>query len=266
MKKVQHLLHRISVLTVTALLFVGCSTDNENDMPEPGQELSQAELKTILETDKIAGAVDTVLAELYTNDNSSAKEGAECYEAAYTETGYTATFNNCVLNGTENINGSLTVVYEVQTEQSAAFTATFTDFYVGEIKVNGTRSYSVSAGTEENSISFTIVSDMEVILADDSVISENGTKTLVLSFGDTLESGSIALSGSWTLEIDGTTYVVEVTEDLLGTFGCAHLVGGSMVVGKNGLSVTIDFGDGSCDAIATVLYPNGATEEVNLDE
>jgi hypothetical protein len=39
-----------------------------------------------------------------------------------------------------------------------------------------------------------------------------------------------------------------------------------MVVNKNGLEVTVDFGDGTCDALVTISYPNGATEEVTLED
>jgi len=250
---------------IAATLVISCSTDNEDTNLNEDQQFSQAELKSILETDDVSASVDMVLAEIYAADNSSAKGANECYVTAYTETGFTATFNNCVLNGSGNINGTLSVVYESEA-QAATFTATFADFYVGDIKINGSRTYNIGAGATENSIEFTVTSDIELILADDSLIEEIGTKTLVFTFGETLESSSIAISGSWTLEMDGTTYVVEVTEDLIGNFGCDDLVSGLLYVGKNGLAVTIDFGDGSCDNLATIIYPDDSTEEITLDD
>jgi len=250
---------------IAATLAISCSTDNEDTNLNEDQQFSQAELKSILETDDVSASVDMVLAEIYAADNSSAKGANECYVTAYTETGFTATFNNCVLNGSGNINGTLSVVYESEA-QAATFTATFADFYVGDIKINGSRTYNIGAGATENSIEFTVTSDIELILADDSLIEEIGTKTLVFTFGETLESSSIAISGSWTLEMDGTTYVVEVTEDLIGNFGCDDLVSGLLYVGKNGLAVTIDFGDGSCDNLATIIYPDDSTEEITLDD
>lgn len=250
---------------IAATLAISCSTDNEDTNQNEDQQFSQAELKSILETDDVSASVDMVLAEIYAADNSSAKGSNECYVTAYTETGFTATFNNCVLNGSGNINGTLSVVYESEA-QAATFTATFADFYVGDIKINGSRTYNIGAGATENSIEFTVTSDIELILADDSLIEEIGTKTMVFTFGETLESSSIAISGSWTLEMDGTTYVVEVTEDLIGNFGCDDLVSGLLYVGKNGLAVTIDFGDGSCDNLATIIYPDDSTEEITLDD
>lgn len=37
-----------------------------------------------------------------------------------------------------------------------------------------------------------------------------------------------------------------------------------MTVAKNGLSISVDFGDDTCDDIATVIYPNGKVEEISL--
>lgn len=265
MKKLQNVFYGMTLMSLVALFAVSCSTDNESDNPNGEEEFTQAELKTVLETDEISGAVDVVLAEMYMDDGSSAKGSNECYAAEYTETGYVAVFNNCLLNGTDNINGTLVVEYATES-QSAVFTATFEDFYVGDIKVNGTRTYAISGNSEQNSIEFSVTSSIELMFADETIIEENGTKAVVFTFGQTLESSTLAISGNWTLEVDGNTYVLEVTEDLIGNFGCSHLVSGLLYVGKNGLAVTIDFGDGTCDDQAEIVYPDDTREDFTLDD
>ena len=37
-----------------------------------------------------------------------------------------------------------------------------------------------------------------------------------------------------------------------------------MSLNKNGLNVTVDFGDGTCDDLATLTYPDGTMEEISL--
>lgn len=262
MKKLSLRILSIAFLGATLIGFQSCS---EDAMPGEGEELTQAELQTILSTDEIAGAADTALAELFAGSTakiSTAKEG-DCYTAEYSETGFVATFNNCVLNGTDNVNGTVTVTYEVG-EEASSFTATYQDFYVGTIKLNGTRTYEVLASNEQSSIEFTVVSDMSVEMEDGSVISENGTKTFSITFGDSLETTVFALSGNWTVEADGNTYAVETLEDLQGNASCEHMTTGAMTISKNGLTVTVDFGNGDCDDAATIIYPNGATEEITL--
>jgi hypothetical protein len=248
--------------SLMVLGFSSCSTDGELD---PEQQLSQAELKTILESDDISGAADTVLADLFINDGASGKSAPDCHVAEYTDTGYVVTFNNCVLNGTDNANGSLTVVYGTE-QETASFTATFDGFYVGEVELNGSRNYTFNGNVEQNSYSFSVSSQMTATMADGTEIAENGTKIFGITFGETFESTIFTIEGNWTLVVDGNTYAVEVNDALQGNLVCAHLVSGTMDISKNGLEVTVDFGDGSCDDIATIIYPNGATEDVSLDD
>ncbi len=264
MKKLHDVCKGMAFLAVATSLMLSCSTDSDSNQGDK-TPLSQAELHTILQTDDVSGSVDMVMAELYSNDSSTGKIASECYEVVNTDKGFTATFNNCVLNTTDNVNGTLNVVYETGSQQ-AVFTATFSDFYIGDIKVNGSRTYSIGAGAAQSSVEFTVVSDIELVLADESVIEEVGTKTLAFTFGETLETSTLAITGNWTIEMDGNTYVLEVDEDLVGTFGCDNLVSGLLYVGKNGLGVTVDFGDGSCDNLATIIYPDDTHEEITLGD
>ena len=59
-------------------------------------------------------------------------------------------------------------------------------------------------------------------------------------------------------------YSVDVTSLLTGNFSCAYLVSGTMDLGKNGLKIGVDFGDGTCNNKVIVTYPNGAKEELEL--
>ena len=253
------------ILLFTLGLFVASCSDDQED-PVNEEELTQTELRTIVETDAIAASADTILADLYsTGINPSGRNATECYEVTYTETGYTAVFNNCVLNGTDNANGTVTVVYSTE-PGTAAFTATYVDFYVGNVKLNGTRSFTLIADPNQSSISFSVSSDMTAEFSDGEVISESGSREFTFTFGDSLETSTYALTGSWELEVGENVYTVNITSALSGNLGCAYLTSGSMTVNKNGLEVGVDFGDGSCDDIATIIYPNGATEEVTLGD
>lgn len=246
---------------IAALLFVvSCSDDAEDNIAIEGG-LTQTEVRTILETDEATSAVDQLLSEFYfQNGNTSKSTDDDCYTVEYTDNGFVATFNNCVLNDTENVNGTLNVTYNVD-DTTASYTATFADFYIGAIKVNGTRSFSLTGSEEDNSLSFTIISDITLELEDGSIIAENGNKTFALVFEegeDTLWN----LSGTWTIEKDGDTYII--SGNVSKNFICEYWTQGTMTVNKNGLAVDVDFGDGTCDNKATLIYPNGATEEITL--
>jgi hypothetical protein len=255
---------KLSFIVIISLIAYSCNNDQEITEED---NLTQTELKTILESDDISAVADTVLSELYMNNSATGKSAKnnDCYSAEYTDAGFTATFNNCVLNGTDNVNGTVTVVYNVESE-TASYTATYTDFYVGTIKVNGTRTYLLSGNSDENSISFSVTSTMDLEMEDGETVSESGTKTFTVTFGDSLETSTLTIGGNWTLIVDGNTYKVNVTDTLEGNFSCAYLTTGIMVVDKNGLAVTVNFGDGTCDDLATLIYPNGVEEEVSLKD
>lgn len=246
-------------------VIASCSKD-DNETPEADQKLTQTEVKTILEADDFSGSLDTIISEAYLYNGSSGKNAnTECYVADYSDTGFTITFENCNVNGTDNVNGTLAVVY-TSAEETSSFTATYSDFYFGDIKLSGTRSYTVGTNMNEGLISFTVVSDITVTLADESVITENGTKTFGLTIGASLETSTYSLEGNWTIEAGGHVYKVIVDTALQGNLSCKYITTGLMTVEKSGLIVSVDFGDGDCDDTATVKYPNGATEEISLKD
>ncbi len=253
-------------IALSALIFASCSDDAEDNNGAIEQELTQTEVQSILETDEVTSVVDNALAELYEANTTTGKFSSptassnECYSAEYTENGFTATFNNCVLNSTDNVNGTLVVTYGVD-GSTASYTATYEDFFVGDIKVNGTRTFTLIGSEEESSVSFSITSNISIEFEDGETVSENGTKTFAIIFEegqDTLWN----LSGNWTVQVDGNTYAI--SGDVSKNFICEYWTQGIMTVTKNGLGIDVDFGDGTCDDQATVIYPNGATEDISL--
>ncbi len=257
------------LLMVFSLVVFSCSKDAEDALNEHGQkqEVSPTELKTILEADNLSGIADNVLTDLF-NEGKSGKpsKNNDCYEAEYTDTGFTVTFPNCdIEDSIEKLNGILTVVYGEE-GASSAFTVTFDNLMVGDISINGTRSFGIVAGEQENSVELNISSNMSIKMADSSVISEEGNKTMAIVFGEEFGEGTLTIDGKWTIKADDNTYSVDVTQLLSTDFGCDYIGKGLMLLNKNGLEVSVDFGDGSCDDIASVIYPDGTKEDLTLEK
>jgi len=257
------------LLMVTALVVFSCSKDDESNIleKEQNQKVSQSDLKTILQADDLSSVADNVVAELFNNAESGKQaKNNDCYEAEYTDTGFTVTFPNCTIEGTdEKVNGTLTVVYAEEGD-NYAFSVTYNNLMAGDICINGTKSFGISAGEQENSIVLTTIGDMSIKMADGAVISEEGEKIVGIVFGEELGDGMLTIDGKWTVKADGNTYSVDITELLSTDFGCDYVGKGLMLLNKNGLAVTIDFGDGSCDDIAAVIYPDGTKEDITLEE
>ena len=111
-----------------------------------------------------------------------------------------------------------------------------------------------------------MTSDMSVTLPDATVVSETGTKTIGIVFDELLENASLTIDGEWVVTVDGDTYSVNVTDLLETNIGCEYIAKGVMLLAKNGLQVSVDFGDGTCDDTAVLGYPDGTEEEFTLKD
>lgn len=261
--------------TAKALLLSGvlaftfsCDKDNEDTPLDVNQKVTTTEVQTILETDEFSSAADGVITDIFDQGSArGASENEDCYATTFTDTGFTVTFDNCTVEeGEEELNGVLTVTYK-EGEESTSFTATYNDLSVGDYVINGTRSFTMNGNEENDNVSFTIVSDMSIKLADGSVIEEAGTKTFAILFDfENFANSALTIAGDWTVKADGHTYTVRVTSDLIANFGCEHVGKGVMALAKNGLEVVIDFGDGTCDDVADMTYPDGTKEEISLKD
>lgn len=260
----------IKFILFSSILFLAfsCSNDKE-DVLSLDQEITSTEIKIILEVDDISSVADDVVTQIF-QDGLTGKRTSkpnDCYEVDYSDTGYTVVFTNCELEGVENIvNGSLTVTYIVG-EETSAFTATYTNFTVGDIEINGTRGFTVNGNSDANSITFTIVSDMSIKLENGSLVQESGSKTFAVVFDiDNITNSGLTIEGKWTVKVDNDTYIINVTSALQTNFDCTYISKGTMDLNKNGLQVSIDFGDGTCDDIAELIYPDGTKEVISLKD
>ena len=264
MKNSRYLAFKLWFVIFAVIGLQSCSEDENT--PGTSEDFTQTELQTVLETDKIASTVDTVLAEIFLNDTTAGKSFSssdDCYSAEFSQTGFVVSFNNCTINGTDDINGNLTITYAAENE-SSVFTATYADFYVGNLKINGTRNYVLTNAPDQNTDSYNVTSSMTVETEVGTLVTESGTKTFSFNFGDTLGSSTFSLRGNWKVEANGTTYMVETVDDLKGSLTCEHLIGGSMNVDKNGFIINVDFGEGQCDNQATITLPDGESQEVTF--
>lgn len=260
----------VKTLLLSGLLLVvfSCTKDLEQAQVELDQTVSKTEVRTILDIDTFSSAADGIVTAIFQQGESGkSAKNEDCYTTTFTDTGYTVNFDNCSAEeGGPILNGMLTVRY-VEGDEPVTFTATYTDLSVDGIIINGTRGFTMNDTGESENVTFTIVSEMSITLADGSIIGEAGTKTFTISFDITnFTNSSLAIAGNWTVTSDGDTYIVNVSSELVAYFGCDYVGTGLMALAKNGLEVIIDFGDGTCDDMASISYPDGTTEDISLKD
>ncbi|WP_158974941.1 hypothetical protein [Cellulophaga sp. L1A9] len=252
-----------ALIAVFGLALNSCSTDSNSS---EDIEISEFEVQKVLAIDDYTGIIDNAITEAFISKENTGKrfltqKDSDCYSTTYADSGFTMTFNNCTFNETDKVNGLLAVTYAIN-ETSSTFTATYSDFYVGTIRLDGTRTFTISTTAEENEINFTVTSDMVITLEDGELITEAGTKTESIIFAD--DNIVVAVTGTWALVENGDTYMVTVTEKLTKLLDCEYFSDGLFTLSKNGIDVIVAMGDGTCDNKANIIYPNGTTEEVTL--
>lgn len=152
-------------------------------------------------------------------------------------------------------------------------TSTLVDFSIDTIQVEGVRTaFFVSSTDTENVYTRTLVGG-KMTFPDGLVATRESSNTRIASFDAEGEKiGSIKFGSSTGLSKEGLAYstVIEESNPVTFTSACREEsvfapVSGIITKSVEGESVkTIDFGDGTCDNLATVTQ-DGVSEEIEID-
>ncbi len=153
----------------------------------------------------------------------------------------------------------------------AKITTTFENYEVNERKIEGTRILTNKGVSLENS---TVT--LEVKIQNGKVTWSDGSFVAITS--DQLREIKLGTQGDYEASITGTAsgtsrygdlYTSSVTEPLIYKKNCLESGvkipnSGILAFQYNEIEVTVDYGDGTCDKMATIFYPNGS-KPVTLD-
>ncbi|GAA0721707.1 hypothetical protein GCM10009430_23340 [Aquimarina litoralis] len=257
---------RVVVIAIMVGLFVvSCSDDDNNDTS--AVDITQEDVMKSLEVEKISNFIDDMTLDNISMNRSNSAISSKirkpgCADFSITDTGYTLTFTDCTNEDGETISGAINVSV-VMENNTVTTTITFDNLSYAGNSVNGSKSTTYTIDTDAGSFVYTVTSDLSITLADGTTASEQGTKTYTISgFGS--GNASYTIGGSWIVTLGSDSYSLTTDPTLAGTFSCGYITSGTLVMTKNTLSASIDYGDGTCDNKATVTYPDGTTEEIEL--
>lgn len=148
-------------------------------------------------------------------------------------------------------------------------------FSINDNKIFGTRILTnLNQSTEEAPLHRIEMIDGRIEFTDGTVATRNADRTrLWLRASNPLNDEVHILEGSSASGITraGVSYTSEATTDLIFARDCRISfrrfflpVEGVRQVTRNNEPFTIDYGDGTCDALATITDEDGNTQEVNL--
>jgi hypothetical protein len=179
---------------------------------------------------------------------------------------------NCLCNDGRERRGKIIMVHEGQYYDSLVFiTVTFEDFYVDDNQILGEKTISKSINADGNRESAIIISG-SMVFADGSgtityesekvrtIVEGSDTRTKRDDVTETTGSSSCVLA-------DGTESSMTILSPLvrINEVGCMmYIVKGIREISVQGASsLTIDYGDGTCDNLATVTQ-DGVSTEIEL--
>lgn len=153
--------------------------------------------------------------------------------------------------------------------QGAVRTVTFDNYFVNNTQIQGTRTLTNIGENESAQPVFHRVVNTTITRNAGAFNRTCDEEVTWLSGYDTEECGDnvFSITGNGTVtRPNGTTRTRTILVPLIIDHVCGYITSGVVqITGPNGVG-TINFGDGSCDDLATVTRPNGNTQEIHLHQ
>ncbi len=163
----------------------------------------------------------------------------------------------------DNITRSGSITYTLSERfrnPGAIISATFSNYKVNGYQLGGT--YTLTNQTSLSGVAYTSsVSNGSIVYPNDSSYTFSGTKTVTQTAGigsTDLSTYVFSVTGNYTISNtnNGASLSAKVTTPLVKQETCPNIVSGiesfTYKKGSASLSGTLDFGGGTCDALATV--------------
>lgn len=256
------------------LVFTSCETNNENIT----EELTTEEVLNIALADDLSSDVNDVLSDDEAEGGFSGRSAAsrkhhpDCAERTVEDTadGKIVTIDfgtGCEGKRGKIFAGKIIIEYkESATEKSK--TVSFENFSIDENTVQGLKSVVKIDANGNGNPEATYTVDITITLTTGEVLTKKGTKIREKIEGaDTDDRGDDVnlTSGSWeSVNKEGVVKNATITTNLRREYACKYIVSGVIEITKDGVTSTLDFGDGSCDNVATLTDANGNSEEITL--
>jgi hypothetical protein len=175
---------------------------------------------------------------------------------------------DCADSRHHTISGRIIItISDTLTKAGAEKTIEFEDLYIDSVKVEYLASYKNLGTNAENQWVIAKTFEQTIAVDDSTTIVQSGSDTTTWEQGyETTDKGDDVFykTGSGSININDTlAYSRTITTPLLYDRSCEYILSGVVELYKDSKTIIIDYGDGTCDNLATVTI-DGTTEEINL--
>jgi hypothetical protein len=267
----------LTLSLVASLFFISCSKDEQIDTPINATDVSS--------NAKIDDISDFVLQVVESQSNRAASNAGRNSSSASSQTScatittqestdgewirtidYGAT--NCTLSNGNMVRGKIiiTFLYDFNSTTRKVY-YTFDNFYHNDRRVEGSKTV-IKTVLENGHPQATINLNFKITDTDGKIYSRIGTRVREFIQGydtsnDPLDN-VFSITGNWTTTFpNGANHVATITSPLIIKSNCDHIVSGTIKFEKARTTAILDYGNGDCDAKATVTI-NGLVRDINL--
>ena len=274
------------IMLLATLLFISCEKDESTDSvsEEFAQEetFETADLQASDESEMISEEIMNIGEDVYASDEiQSTSKGS--YDSDFLPDCVTITTvitsttkektidfgDGCELPNGNFLSGIIYLSYEKDMELAQkTLSLSLENFTFNGVAVEGGASILRMRANENGNPQSDAVAEFSAEWPDGSTASFTGNRTRewIEGFGTGFWGDNVYLitgMGTWTGPL-GNVFVKEVVEPLRRELACRFIVSGVLEISRNEETASLDFGDGSCDAVGILTLPNGEEKEIFL--
>lgn len=273
-------------LALLTMFFSLASCENEGDSAPALEDLDEATSEAII--DYVNDDVDNIVIENLDQIRTGGIEAnlgerlvvfngrTGCAEVTHDEESQTITIDygeGCINDDDIERSGKILINYtDRRNVQGAVITTTFEDFFVNGNQVEGTRTLTnVSNGSDTQRAFNIVIAGGKITFEDGTSRIFSGNRTRVWTFEPTSDEVTLTVTGSSSgTTRDGVTFSKQIVEPLIFKNSCRQVgvrlaVEGMRSITRDGQTLTIDYGDGTCDNLVEITRADGTVETVEVE-
>lgn len=283
-KMKKFLFKTLPLIAISAIFLSSCDTE---DTLETQELISEEQTLAVIEAETVTDELDNVIddffgsieselgskSELEAKSQSGREDLLRCAVRTIVITGNEKSVTLDFGDGCETPKGDvLKGIIKMDFEwdllaKSMTIVKSFENFYFNDISVEGTRTIAKTLMNEDELPESVITFQTKLTWEDGSFAERSGTRTRIFIEGfDTraYADNVFSIEGNSTTTLsDGTVITSEITMPLIRNMACKFIVSGEKTMVKDGVTHILNFGDGTCDNLATMTV-DGETKEIEL--
>jgi len=268
----------IGLAILSFSLLDGCKKDHTST-PTASNEETTIEARDMAQSEDVNNDIDNSVAEAMVNPGSLAERidpanselsCASVVRDTVAQT-VTITYNHCEGPHGHVRDGQIIIQYHNggYWDVGANWDVSFNNFYIDDMQVTGTR-HVANAGPASNGMTWNITASLVFTNTNDGSTrtwTSTRTRTITQGYGDTICSHHIyVINGTATRANSANGHSVDITiTNLTRDLSCQYITAGTLNCHPNDgrPDKLIDFGNGTCDDLATVTV-NGNAVTIHL--